>query len=857
MSLITRKIKAKDIGLPKWARKALKERGLKENEVEVFRKGISPDDTKINKSERSTVDYISTKAVDRDGDIVVPNGAILDHYRKNPVVLFGHNYNDLPIGKSLWIKKDEKGLISKTQYAKHQKAEDIFQYRSDGFPMAKSIGFIPLSVVEEADFDGLDLKALELTKEDLKGASRVYPEWLMLEYSDVPVPSNPEALQLAISKGVITMEEAKEASERKAFVVEIIEPEDFTELKALEVTKDTIDVPEVIKLEPEEEKEMLDERYGEDAIVVKISLDGNEVVEKTAEELYQKKAVEKIDYGEFHLPLIKSSKLKPVDGIDGFWNKDLDIANLEAPPSAVIYDIASKWLECEVKDIYAHSSGVPSAMGGNFLSGLEEAVKDFDLVAARNLMSNGSESPPTYKIIQLTSEKEKDFLVNGMEFYEKEGKRIIIDRYMSWFGLDVTAYSAFKDSTMSVKVFSDTKRWIKENNLLKGERFALSGEFIQKTDDTWDSLFLDSKNEKAVKDSVRLINKRGADLANRGLIYMGPPGTGKTLSGRIMMNTIDATFIWVSARDFSYSGAMGGIRYGFNLARELAPTVLFIEDIDNWLHGQATDLMKTEMDGIAKSTGVVTVLTSNYPEQLPPALIDRPGRFHDILNFSLPDATIRTKMLKSWAGEIQEKTVSKIIEDTVEFSGAHMYELVAFAKNISEEDEIDLDSALLFSLNKIKEQRELIQEIQKQPGEILRSGFAYIEPGATEAWTSVTTSGYSEEKAGRVLSKRTRVTISDALSGMEKATEALTELVENADSKDEEVVVETVIDENKSEKTITVKAEEKPTFKLIDVDENKLKSSIADAVTELLRNGKASVGDMVKESLDRRNGRIF
>lgn len=228
MSLITRKIKAGEIGLPMWAKKALEERGLKENEVEVFRKGISPEDTKINQNERSTIDYITTKVVDRDGDIVVPSGAILDHYRKNPVVLFGHDYRSLPIGKSLWIKADDKGLISKTQYAKHQKAEDIYQYRKDGFPMAKSIGFIPLKVIGKDEFDELDDKYIEslgLTKDDISGADRIYPEWLMLEYSDVPVPSNPEALQLAISKGIITQEEVDEADERKAIVLDIIEEE--------------------------------------------------------------------------------------------------------------------------------------------------------------------------------------------------------------------------------------------------------------------------------------------------------------------------------------------------------------------------------------------------------------------------------------------------------------------------------------------------------------------------------------------------------------------------------------------------------------------------------------------------------
>ena len=274
MDLITRRVPAKNIGLPKWAKALLKKHGLKENETQVIRKGITPEDTKFKDGERSSVDYITTKSVDRDGEIVVPKGAILDHYRKNPVVLFGHDYKSIPIGKSLWIKADEKGLIAKTQYAKHAKAEEIYQYRKDGFPMAKSIGFIPLSSVEEADFGTLDLKALGLVEADLKGATRVYPEWLMLEYSDVPIPSNPDALQLAISKGILTIEEAKVAAvKNEAFVLELAEPEEKG------VIVEAVDTPEgpMPVVEEEEsvedhknveaenvEEEMLKERYGKE-----------------------------------------------------------------------------------------------------------------------------------------------------------------------------------------------------------------------------------------------------------------------------------------------------------------------------------------------------------------------------------------------------------------------------------------------------------------------------------------------------------------------------------------------------------------------------------------------------------------
>ncbi|GAF95378.1 unnamed protein product, partial [marine sediment metagenome] len=96
---------------------------------------------------------------------------------------------DLPIGKNLWIKRDNKGLIAKTQYANHAEADKVYQYRKDGFPLAQSIGFVPLAWETFKDGDRKD------------GARRKFTKWAMLEYSDVPVPANPEATPIAVSKG--------------------------------------------------------------------------------------------------------------------------------------------------------------------------------------------------------------------------------------------------------------------------------------------------------------------------------------------------------------------------------------------------------------------------------------------------------------------------------------------------------------------------------------------------------------------------------------------------------------------------------------------------------------------------------
>ena len=179
-------------------------------------------------------------------------------------------------------------------------------------------------------------------------------------------------------------------------------------------------------------------------------------------------------------------------------------------------------------------------------------------------------------------------------------------------------------------------------------------------------------------------------------------------------STPQATFIWISARDFHYSGSFGGISYGFELARELSPSILFIEDVDNWLDSYTVDMIKTEMDGIRRYKGVTTILTTNFPELLPEALIDRPGRFHDVLKFGLPSDDIRGQMLARWIPALEGDAKAKAVTETKGMSGAHIKELANFAAAIQADENCTVAESVEKALAKIKEQRELIDKVQLQ-----------------------------------------------------------------------------------------------------------------------------------------------
>ncbi len=188
----------------------------------------------IKEGERAIIKYVSTATVDRDGEILMPDGADLKDFRKNPVVLFGHNYLSLPVGKDQWIKVDGRGIKAKTLYASVEAnplAEQVYQLQKEKILNTSSVGFIPVKVSERGTDDyEKAIKKIEtvygISEKKSRNASRIYEKWILLEHSDVPVPSNPDALNIAIGKGVNISEDMKEKMSEYLEIEETPEPKD-------------------------------------------------------------------------------------------------------------------------------------------------------------------------------------------------------------------------------------------------------------------------------------------------------------------------------------------------------------------------------------------------------------------------------------------------------------------------------------------------------------------------------------------------------------------------------------------------------------------------------------------------------
>lgn len=158
-------------------------------------------DVVVDREERTIVSTINTPSVDRYMTVILPEGAALDNYRRNPVVLYNHcgsGPDDFPIGKNLWIKVVKNRIVAKTKFlpeGKLERADKVFDLYDLGFLNAWSVSLLPL------EYGRPTPEEVKKTP-DWAEASLIYRQWELLEYSCVTVPGNPEACREARSRGL-------------------------------------------------------------------------------------------------------------------------------------------------------------------------------------------------------------------------------------------------------------------------------------------------------------------------------------------------------------------------------------------------------------------------------------------------------------------------------------------------------------------------------------------------------------------------------------------------------------------------------------------------------------------------------
>ena len=196
-----------------------------------------------------------------------------------------------------------------------------------------------------------------------------------------------------------------------------------------------------------------------------------------------------------------------------------------------------------------------------------------------------------------------------------------------------------------------------------------------------------------LKDPARF-NATGGRMP-KGVLLVGPPGTGKTMLAKAVAGEAKAHFYSLSGSDFVelYVGVGAGrVRSLFKKARETAPSIIFIDEIDaigrqrssgdasgaQQEHDQTLNALLVAMDGFESDDAVVVFGATNRPDTLDKALL-RPGRFDRQVSVGLPDVAGRTAILQVHAGAVKlDATVdlAAIARATPGYSGADLANLL-------------------------------------------------------------------------------------------------------------------------------------------------------------------------------------
>lgn len=224
----------------------------------------------------------------------------------------------------------------------------------------------------------------------------------------------------------------------------------------------------------------------------------------------------------------------------------------------------------------------------------------------------------------------------------------------------------------------------------------------------WHDVALEPGVREAVEqNTVEILRRQDAFRRHgvplkRGILLYGPPGTGKTLLAKVLAGLHLAKFIYATAADM---GGPDGARMIFELARKLAPTILFFEDLDlfaperSYVRSYVLGEILAQLDGFESNDGLIFMATTNDLEAIDPAIRERPSRFDVVLHLGLPSRDARRKIL---ARNLPTASISEALLDeaaavTNGFSGAQVREAAYVALQqavLRDEGDSDVDLTL-------------------------------------------------------------------------------------------------------------------------------------------------------------------
>lgn len=344
--------------------------------------------------------------------------------------------------------------------------------------------------------------------------------------------------------------------------------------------------------------------------------------------------------------------------------------------------LAREAAENQEYDLFERVPGMPLDAAAAFAHVLKER---YGWLAAQTKQTIFGPQPPQMKVVK-TGPKPEDYIeVPIGEFklhdisttIETGFARPSKDRKAQFMDFYIQATVNYADRQVIMDLIAATRRHMTENSIYRGKAMRLSVDGGGDLDSLIEPNFIDLA---AVDTKALVLNDDVQDLVNvslrtpiqktdacrrhniplkRGILLYGPYGTGKTLTALVTAReAVENGWTYVMVDDSSALAAT------LEFARQFQPCVVFAEDIDRVVDHKRTDdandIINTIDGALSKSDEVITVLTTNHIDRIPPVML-RNGRLDALVPINLPDQKAAMRLVRYYSGPL--------LDDATDLSG--------------------------------------------------------------------------------------------------------------------------------------------------------------------------------------------
>jgi len=291
------------------------------------------------------------------------------------------------------------------------------------------------------------------------------------------------------------------------------------------------------------------------------------------------------------------------------------------------------------------------------------------------------------------------------------------------------------DRKLAEEFFAAVCEWSCE---VRGEILVYQDGYFQKNKELFDSIKTATFDNLILRNSLkeeiqsdfaqffgsREIYERYGIPWKRGAIFIGPPGNGKTHTLKALINQLGKPCLYVRGFKAEYGTEQENMAEVFKRARMTTPCLVVLEDLDAMIDNKTRAFFLNELDGFQTNTGVVVLATTNHPEKLDTAILDRPSRFDRKYYFHLPAETERLAYVNVWNKDLQpelrlsEDGAPEVVRETEGFSFAYMKELfvASMVQWMSAGGSESMDDIILAQVGLLRGQTSIKKSKKKKKG---------------------------------------------------------------------------------------------------------------------------------------------